>query len=291
MMSVVTQAGCNYNFSKNVTVATPPVASFTATTSFGPPPLLVQFNSSSANASSLLWNFNDAASNSSTIPNPLFTFNELGEYNVALTAFNSIGCSDTFSKTINVLIPNIDLSLDDLKVQANNITHSISPVVTITNKSNVPISNVGILINSSSGTRIATTIQTNLLTGSSGEYVVPLELRSSDEYFCAELSVVEDYDIMNNAKCINLSDRSIIVKPYPNPSSGIVVFEAVLPEAGSGSLQILDSKGKMIFKNNFPNLIAGMNQLQLDLSSTEPGLYLAIWVINGQKAEVKFLIQ
>ena len=290
-MSVITEAGCSYSFSKNISVMTPPIASFTTTTSFGPPPLLVQFNSTSSNASALMWNFNDPAASSSAVPNPLFTFTELGDYNVELTAFNSVGCSDTFSKSINVLIPNIDLSLDDLKVQKNIFNNSFSPIVSITNKSNVPIANVGIIINGSNGSRITTSIQTNLSAGGNGEFVVPLELRSNDSYLCTELSVVGDFDAMNNARCINLANRTVIVLPYPNPSGGDIVFEAVLPEAGAGSLNILDSKGKLIFNNEFPELIAGMNQLHLDLSGAEPGLYLAIWIINGQKSVVKFLIQ
>jgi PKD repeat protein len=290
-MSVTTQAGCGYSFSRIVQVATPPVASFTNTTSFGPPPLLVQFNSSSTNASSLLWNFNDAAASTSSIPNPLFTFGQLGDYDVELTAFNSIGCSDTFSKTINVLIPSIDLSINDLKVQPGLTGTSIIPVLVISNNSNVFISSLNVAINGSSGSILATDLQVNLMPGASSEFVVPFELRSNEKYLCAELSVVSDIDAKNNAKCLNLSNQTIIVQPYPNPTNGTIFFEAVLSEGGTGSLLIMNSQGEIVFKNDFPNLAVGMNQLKLDLSNHKPGLYLATWLVNDQKSEVKFIIQ
>ena len=102
-LSLTTQAGCEYFITKPIDIGTPPLANFNASPEMGPEPLEVQFTNTSAGATSFVWNFNDSENTTSTEPSPIFTFQELGEYDVRLVAFNSASCTDTIFHRIRVV--------------------------------------------------------------------------------------------------------------------------------------------------------------------------------------------
>jgi len=290
-MKVNTESGCEYSLSKNVVVAPSPIASFTESTSFGPPPLLVQFTNTSTGSSSVLWEFNDPLNTTSTDQNPFFTFLDLGDYLVQLTASNNLGCSDTFSKTIQVLISEIDLSLEELSTQENSSGSAFSPVITVKNNSNVNISGFDVFVSGSSGLKIKTNILLSLVPGASSELIVPVELYSRENYLCVEVSALNDAVASNNSLCINLSTEPVIISPYPNPTSGKIYFDAVMDAENSGTLRVANSMGQIIFRQTFPALTSGMNRIELDLSGNNAGLYVAIWEMAGKQHEFRFVLR
>jgi len=75
---------------------TAPIANFTATPLSGPAPMTVQFTDASTSNAPLTyeWDFDSDGNVDSTDPNPQFTYNDPGTYNISLTAINSAG-SDT----------------------------------------------------------------------------------------------------------------------------------------------------------------------------------------------------
>ncbi|WP_321423205.1 PKD domain-containing protein [uncultured Methanobacterium sp.] len=87
----------DYSQTYNITIATPPVASFTSNATTGAAPLTVQFNDTSSNSpTSWLWDFGD--NTTSTEQNPTHTYTSAGTYTVTLTATNSAG-NNTFTQT------------------------------------------------------------------------------------------------------------------------------------------------------------------------------------------------
>ena len=290
-MNILTASGCEYSLLKNVVVAPSPVASFTSTTSFGPPPLIVQFTNTSFNSSSLLWEFRDPLHSTSTNQNPLFTFSEIGDYLVQLTASNNVGCSDSFSQTIQVLVPHIDLALEALDVQAGFSGQSFSPIITVRNNSNINISAFDVFVIGSSGTRVKTNIVMPISKGEASTAVVPIELFSRENYLCVELFAFGDTNAANNTACENLGAATVINAPYPNPTTGTLYLEAVLKEPGPGSIKVFDTFGQLVVEEKFSGLPSGMNRFELDCSGNRPGLYFAIWEVSGVKSEFKFLLK
>ena len=63
----------------------------------------IDFTNLSSNALTYMWNFGSLGS--STDINPIFNFTEYGLYNVVLNAYNTFGCSDSFTLPIKVLAP------------------------------------------------------------------------------------------------------------------------------------------------------------------------------------------
>ena len=82
-----------------VTIATPPMAGFTATPTSGCVPLTVQFNnSSSTNSSVYNWQFPGGTPAGSSAQNPLVVYGTAGVYSVTLIVSNGVG-SDTMTRT------------------------------------------------------------------------------------------------------------------------------------------------------------------------------------------------
>ncbi len=81
----------------------PPVAQFTSNTTFGSPPLAVQFNDQSLNnPGSYIWNFGDMEM-AFDVPNPVHVYQDEGLYTVYLTVSNAAGSnSATIANYINV---------------------------------------------------------------------------------------------------------------------------------------------------------------------------------------------
>jgi PKD repeat protein len=287
-MTVTTQGGCEYSLTKNVVVSPSPIASFTTSTEYGPPPLLTQFTNTSVNASSQSWNFgfNNATS---ALPNPTFTFPQLGDYLVELTATNGAGCTDVFTKIINVLIPTRNLTLEQLEIQVGFSSDVKIPVVTVKNNSNVFVSTANALVTGSSGLRVKSTIALNLEPGAAEEFILPLEIFTTEEFLCVEIDAATDVDLSDNSQCKNLLGRPVLMQPYPNPTSGVLWFDAVLDEAARGSIIISDGMGKKVFAQEFDNLQQGMNRLEVDFTNQPAGLYFAIWKVNNKQTEFRFI--
>jgi PKD repeat protein len=290
-MNVVTQSGCEYSLTKNVTVAPSPVAGFTESVSFGQPPLPVQFTNTSTNSTVWLWEFRDALNSTSSSQSPSFTFSEIGDYLVQLTASNSFGCSDLFTKTITVLVPKIDLSLESLKVQENLSGGSVVPIITVKNKSNVSVFGTDVFVTGSSGARLKTNVTLNLAPNATIELQVPIELFSKEKFLCIELVAWGDLVASNNSACENLEGKPVIIHPYPNPTQGQFFFDAVLDGESVGELRIINSMGRPVLDRTFPDLKRGMNRIELNFSGNRPGLYYAIWKMDGATAEFKFILQ
>ncbi len=106
------------------------IADFTTNITNGFIPLTVQFNNNSTNATKYIWNFENNII--STQINPSYTFENIGTYNVVLTAISKSGCVDTASLTIiadgeiiiqipNVFTPNGDNLNDFFENKVNNM--------------------------------------------------------------------------------------------------------------------------------------------------------------------------
>lgn len=91
---------------KNISLAPPPVASFTSSGNSGCAPLTVAFTNTSTNATSYSWAFPGGDPATSTSTSPTVTYATPGIYTVTLTAFNASG-SSTATSTVTVLtVPN-----------------------------------------------------------------------------------------------------------------------------------------------------------------------------------------
>ena len=96
------QYNCSDTSYNDVLVYDAPIASASLSPPNGCQPLSVQFVNNSTSSNAYLWSFGDGGT--STILNPLYTYNNNGDYNVRLVSYGNANCSDTIvlSDTVEV---------------------------------------------------------------------------------------------------------------------------------------------------------------------------------------------
>ncbi len=94
-LTVQTANECTFTTTRTVSVTAAPVAAFTASPDFGGAPLEVSFENTSTDATQYSWDFAGHGPGpglgSSEEVNPVFTFTDVGNYTVTLTATNVTG--------------------------------------------------------------------------------------------------------------------------------------------------------------------------------------------------------
>lgn len=282
-------SGCVYSVTKSINIIQPPVAQFEMTPESGGAPLTVDFTNTSSMATNFLWRFNNA-NNSSTESSPSFVFDQLGTYHVELIASNSIGCSDSITKDVQVVIPQINAVLSGFSLTANS-DGTLKAMVTVENRGNIPISNPDVYLDLSGLTqvkeKISGTIQpgyfiTRMLTSA----VVPENLK----YACAEVLITGDSNSFDNRECINLDNEIVFIQPYPNPANDIIYLDWINQDFESLQVIIYNSSGQVVLNQTYSDLLPGLNQVQINVSQLAPGIYLASYSSGGAAKSLRFSI-
>ncbi len=108
-LQVTDSRGCQANKIRNVKVYRAPIANFNQTVNNCNVATFTDLSiSQDTIINAWLWNFGDPASgfnNVSTLKNPVHLYNQPGIYTVTLIVWTAAGCSDTISRTVNIIAP------------------------------------------------------------------------------------------------------------------------------------------------------------------------------------------
>lgn len=281
-LSSTRNSGCIYSVSKNISIYSGPVAQFTPSVQAGPAPLTVYFENNST-ADTYFWQFGDPDKTTSNSVAPTFTYLQLGKYKALLTASNSYGCTDTLSNEIDVVIPSVDLAMQ------NFILRNDSIIVTLRNAGNVPLSNPKVEVDLAGGVLLKETVEGVLGPGKSITSKLNLEIApQSIEYLCALALVANDINDTNDKKCLSLTGSDFIFTPYPNPSSGKINVDWVSTSDEQVKVSIFTLTGEVAFVQQFPLVASGLVQLSINTSALSNGLYLIRF--EGSKVQKTFKI-
>ena len=286
-LSATRSSGCVYSISKNITIYDGPEAKFTPSTQGGAAPLKVTFNNESK-ADSYFWKFGFGNSTSSEV-SPVFTYTELGEYKVLLTASNIHGCIDTVSTDIFVVIPQVDLAMNNFLLVEDPSSNASKPVVTILNLGNIPLTNPEVQIDLGGNVILKEKIMSTILPGKSLQQTLNLLIvPQSLQYICSEVSLIGDVNIYNNRQCLAMTSNDVLFYPYPNPASGQINFDWISSENENVAVTIYKSTGQIAFKQDFQMVHSGINQLAIDISTLSSGLYLIQF--SGAKEKMTYSV-
>jgi len=273
-LSSTRQSGCVYSISKSVAIVNSPVADFFPSTDAGAAPLGVLFANQSTFASSYLWKFRDSNNLTSSLANPFFVFTDLGDYDIELTASNSVGCSSKANKIISVVIPRIDAVMTDFFFVKDPTTNSLQPVIKVLNKSNVSIVDPSILIDVAGSSvvqkKIIGIVRPNQeLTQTLDFQIVP----RTNYYVCAEVQVAGDTDLFLNRKCLSLSNDEILFTPFPNPAQAELNLDWISVNGDPVDFQIVTRAGSVCLQQTVGNVVKGINRLVVNTSALPAGIY------------------
>lgn len=290
-LNLTTQKGCDIiSTLENVVIHDVPIADFELSQNYGETPLIIDFANHSTNANTYLWNFAGFA-NSIDI-NPNFTFSELGEHQISLTAVNEFGCDSTISKTVYVVNPVVDIEL-------TNILEVVSGeyILTIKNNSNIPVNEVSIVINLGNEVKLKENINLNLLPGKSINHPLSFSIPSVNDlgYLCFALAVENvlypEENITNNKICISIGDDVEIINVYPNPVKDFLNIPFVAMNGQEMMIQLIDLKGDIVINDIYQADNAGLNTLQLDLISLAQGVYILQIQLEDEKQTHRIFVE
>ena len=266
------------------------MASFSTSTEGGPPPLLVKFSNTSAGASSYLWKFNDISNATSSVVSPSFTFTELGEYAVELTAFGAQGCTDTFTKIIRVVEPRVDLTLTAFDLISDPGSGLLLPLITVKNNGNITVASADILIELSAGGSIKEKMILDLQPNQSFTRALASEILPTGlNYVCATLRVAEDENTYDNKRCSTLTDEVILFAPYPNPCRGELHLDWIAASGDEAQVTIFNSTGGNAYDKKI-TAQTGLSQIILDISPLGPGIYFVVFNYQNYTKTYKFIV-
>jgi gliding motility-associated-like protein len=119
VFSVVASNACGSDASSISVTVNSVEAAFTPSVLSGTSPLTVDFtNNSSTSATNFLWDLGDNSSSTAVSPSNIYV--NSGTYSVTLTATNALGCSDSYSVTINVVDESSSLQMPNVFTPNND---------------------------------------------------------------------------------------------------------------------------------------------------------------------------
>jgi PKD repeat protein len=291
-LSSTRQSGCVYSISKSISIVNSPIADFSPSVEAGAAPLSVSFINNSSFATSYLWKFGDQNSSTSIGTSPTFIFSELGDYKVELTASNIVGCTKQFSKVINVVVPHIEVIMEDFFFTKDPNSDALQAVVRILNKSNVSITDPNILIDVTGGSLIKKKINGTLkpnqeITQMLDFQIVPRTI----SYVCAEVDVIGDKDLFQNRRCLLLTSEEVIFSPYPNPAQAELNLDWISTEGSPVTVIITTNTGSISFQQTYSTITPGLNRIVINTSTLTTGIYNIRFTDSKDSKSFKFAIK
>lgn len=284
------QSGCVYTVSKNVSIISPPIADFTTSVDTGPAPLNVSFVNNSIQANSYQWTFGDKNNSTSALLNPSFIFSDLGDYAVQLKATNAFNCSNTFSRIVSVVIPKIDLIMNDFYL-TNDASGALQPTISILSKSNVTVTDPVVLITSSDGAQIKKKIIGTLKPNQ--ELIQQLDfliMPRTSNYLCAEVIAPGNVDLFLNRKCLTINGDEILFAPFPNPTKSQLNLDWISVDGSDVSFQIINSSGTIYLQQSVSGILKGINRLVVNTSNLASGVYLIRFKDSKKDKAFSFIV-
>ncbi len=272
-LQVTTFNGCEFAIQQEVVINSAPEADFQASVNFGAPPLNVVFENQSTGASSYFWKFDEI--NTSQQESLQFTYNELGEYETELIAYSDLNCSDTTRQIISVLIPELDVVLNDVVIPDDN---DAPIILNLANNGSLTLNQLSANIDLGGEIQLREDFEILIRPGESTNYAMQLNILDRDiAYLCIEVSAafpgIEDQTLGNNSICETFSDQTLIVSnAFPNPADNVLNFEAVSSRSGSFQIVIRDLSGGIV-KSYKQEVLEGRIPLKIDISQLRIGMY------------------
>jgi PKD repeat protein len=284
-LNITSEAGCHYTVTKNVIIALPPQASFTASQETGGIPLKIEFINASENATHYNWDFSDGGTTSADV-SPEHIFNNITEYNVELTAINDQGCEDKASKIIKAVLPVNDVDLKLMTITENN-DGTLKVIVTVQNKGNTTLENLPVEIDVSGKITLREIIKNEIFPATQYNLVLSSGIRNDSDliFICADAILSSDLSPQGNKICSQIQDREFIFSFYPNPVQDQLNVEWISTKDTAVKISLIDTMGKKLLESSF-SAISGLNQKTLPVNNIGSGLYLLV-LKNGNRESIQ----
>ena len=112
--------------------------------------------------------------------------------------------------------------------------------------------------------------------------------------YCTDDNLLSLDDILitgTNLTSVTETSGAIAFNLYPNPTNDIANISFELPESAPVSVNVYDMTGKLISTEQKGNLVAGQQNMQVDLSSLAAGIYRIELVTGSVRSNSRVVVQ
>lgn len=273
--------GCSGTKQRSIAVSDVPAPNFTFTPSYGLPPLVVNYTNLSPANGSYIWSYGDGTLPVTGYNPPAHSYSGVGTYPIKLISTNYRGCTDSIIKYILVDQAYIDGVMVEVRLIPNGEFYKIQ--VTITNNSNIEITQMGLSIQLGNGSVIRENWTGSILPSQTTNYTFSGEVKLANEnaipVICASIDNINNQSAENrtdnNTTCKEISIGNFdVISIYPNPANESATFGIMLPRDGKVTILLIDALGQMEYKTSF-NGLKGYNNLNVSLLPLNAGVYVA----------------
>jgi len=292
ILTVKTEYNCEDNVTLPVRIYPLPDAAFSFTPEYGIPPLPVSFTNHSTGAATYLWAFGDSDTDVSL--NPSHTYLLQGIFDVLLTAYNTIGCSDTISHKVYVLPTTVDIVVSNTTATQNGTILNVS--ANLMNNGSRKIEHIDVALQLEGGNVIHEQWYGALMQGEFVPYIFSAQPEvpggQGVNYVCVTASLLpelQEDDVTNNRNCEVLNTGFTLSEPYPNPVISNLVIAYVLPFSGNVKIELFNEIGEKVMDLYDGEKQEGYNAHTYDLSALGAGVYSYRILFHENSLRKKFV--
>jgi PKD repeat protein len=290
---VATQNGCADTVVTYYSVYPNPHADFSFDPEYGTAPDSVNFSNLSTGESSWEWSFGD--SGFSTLENPTYTYYNTGIYDIVLTVYSPFGCPDSMTQKIYIIKLITDIAVQ--KTYATLDGNSLYLTADILNTGTRKLDGLNLEARYNGSSSISEYWDGTLQPGESLHYAFNASFQIPNgktvDYACVT-AVIPGFDPddfpANNEQCAVLNDAFVVSDPYPNPVSGNVNLDIILPFSDQMTVMVYDDIGKKIADLYSGDADEGYTRIMFDTESLLKGVY-NIRVKFRDKTEVRQFVK
>lgn len=296
-MTLQSSNGCVAETSRHFFVQALPTAQIASSTQLAFPPANLQFiNNSLGEFDQVRWvdPFGITVLNQDTC---FTTLSDTGLYQVFLHVQDRFGCMDSTSLPIRIVLPQMNTKLFNLQCTVNN--GYVSANFSIRNESfQLPIQEMELALFVDQSSRFTEEWKGQLAPGSLLEYVynAQVETIGNPNVCCVQIQRIRSeynpgqfLEQAGGTYCEAMTNEFMLVRPFPNPTSGPVSVFVVLPDSGEATWSLSASSGTTAMAGNWSGQ-AGVHELNLDLSALSVGLYFLEVRFKNQTVHTKILV-
>ncbi|MGB0806971.1 MAG: T9SS type A sorting domain-containing protein, partial [Salibacteraceae bacterium] len=109
--------------------------------------------------------------------------------------------------------------------------------------------------------------------------------KADNEVLNATNAIATPLSVANTTKELN------IVSVFPNPAGERTVISIETEGSNSAAVKVIDMVGKTVINLNSVNLVSGKNNLNLNTSKLNGGVYFVQVMIDGEVSTTQLVIQ
>ncbi|TAF63049.1 MAG: PKD domain-containing protein [Cytophagales bacterium] len=274
MLTVTNDAGCVSTSTMKINIGNKPVADFNFSNACERVPIqfsdVSQAQSIGESIVAWQWNFGISGANS-TLKNPTYTYNNVGNYTVSLTAFSSTGCSAQVTKLIS-LKSSLTSSF------STNDTLGLPPFTAKFNNQNTNA--VSYVWDFGNGVK-STDASPSYTYTSAGDYVVKyqaLNLNGCGTIVSKTIKVLSVTDLDVNTTALPA------IRTYPNPATERLFLQNTTSELFQ--LRIFNTQGVLIHSI----ILDAKDTQMIDVNNWSSGVYMIVAEQKGIVSSYRVMV-